>query len=342
MTALFTDVRQVCTVVGDLGPTVANLSEQLGIGPFRCWHFKPPRLYDTTLRGEPAPWSMKLAITWLDDMQWEVIEPVDGATLYQRHLDEHGRGVQHLLMATGEVRWEEAAQTLAQRGHPFAQTAKLNARVQIGKVTLPPLPNKMAGPMSLQFGYVYAEHTLRSSIELTRYPLGFSERFSLRAGKPEWCIPSGNADFERPLPNRRVGRVAKIALVTRDLEDTVRKWIDVAGVGPWRIFEGIAWGLVGDTLIEIVQPTGGPHAEVLSKRGEGVASVGVLPGRDGFAALAAYCRELYGCPLDRPLVGTHRSTYHTARAAIGTDLEVLDIESPTLLWHNATPKRMLG
>ncbi len=221
---LFDDVRQVCTVAWDFERTVANLVDHLGIGPFRCWHFRPPRLYGTTYRGERARYSMKLAITWLDDVQWEVITPVDGPTMYRDHLDQHGPGVQHLLMSTGDTPFEAAAEHLARHGHPFGQTAKLNATVRIRGLTLPSPPNRFAAPISLQFGYVDAESTLRTSIELTRYPLGLSERFSLRSGMAEWCVPEGDDRFERPLPNRRVGPLAKVTIVTRDLDATVRSF----------------------------------------------------------------------------------------------------------------------
>jgi putative intracellular protease/amidase len=334
--ALFDDVRQVCTVVDDFETTVENLVDQLGIGPFRCWHFRPPRLHDTTYRGKPASYSMKLAITWLDDMQWEVITPVDGPTLYRDHLERHGRGVQHLLMSTGNVPFEEASERLAALDHPFGQTAKLNAEVQFGRVTLPPLPNRVAGPMCLQFGYIDADTTLRTNIELTRYPLGLSERFSLRGGKAEYCIPEGNARFERPLPNRRVGRLVKIAIVTRDLDATIRAYEKLVGVGPWRVFERpngfdarVAWARIGQALMELVQPGDGlgPYHEVLRERGEGVASLGVLPGKDGFDALVAHCTALgYQRELDRAIAGAQRGVYFGARAFIGTDLEVLDRE----------------
>jgi hypothetical protein len=364
---LFADVRQACTVAEDFETTVTNLVDQLGIGPFRCWHFRPPRLYDTTYRGKPARYSMKLAITWLDDLQWEVITPVEGPTLYREHLDKHGPGVQHLLMSTGDVPWERASEELTKKGHPFGQTAKLNAVVQVGRYTLPSLPNKLAGPMALQFGYIDAEHTLRTSIELTRYPLGFSERFSLRSGKAEFCIPKGNSHFERPLPNRKVGRVVKISILTCDLDATVRSYIDLVGVGPWRIFDlgpdrlryvrlagepakfraRVAWAIIGDTLIELIEPLEGrsPYHDVLEHRGEGVISLGVLPGRDGFEKLVTHCTALgYTESMQGALTGSHRSSFFGARRFIGTDLEVLDPgePSPAALFRRTEPDRIIG
>lgn len=345
---LFTQVRQVCTVVEDFETTITNLVEQLGIGPFKCWYWRPPALHRTTFRGQPADWTMKLGITWLGDLQYEVITPMEGATLYREHLDERGRGVQHILMETAPTSFDEAAVIMAQRGHPFAQTAAVNPPLQFGAVTLPAPPSRIATPMNLQFGYVDAGHTLRTDIEMTRYPLGFTERFALRGGKAEFCIPEGDSDFERSLPNRRVRRVVKVGIVTRDLDATVRAWREVGGVGPWHLFEReagrIAWALVDEMLIELVEPSGAsPYQDVLEQLGEGVATLGVEP-NEGLKPFVARCEGLgYACLHEGALVGDYPSAYLGARAAIGTDLEVVaGGERMLSLFGRTEPDRVVG
>jgi hypothetical protein len=331
---LFTRVAQVCTVVDEFEATIGRLVDQLGIGPFRCWHFRPPTLYRTTFRGRPAEWTMKLGITWLGDVQWEVIQPVSGASLYREHLEARGRGVQHLLMDTGATPFEAAAARLAALGHPLDQTAMVNARVKVGRFELPPVPDRIARPMSLQFGYLDLERELGTAIELTRYPLGFSERFALRAGRAERCVPDGDSRFERPLAHLRVDRVEKATIVTRDLERTIRSWAGLGGVRPWRHFEvaqpgfraRLAQAAVGATTIELIEPGGGesPWHQLLATRGEGVATIGVSA-RGGAGALCDHLRAA-GCaiPWQGALTGGRRSAFVAARPAFGTDLEVLD------------------
>jgi hypothetical protein len=359
--ALFVKLRQVCTVVDDFEATLARQVEQLGLGPFRCWYFRPPHLNTTTFRGAPAHWTMKLGITWLDDVQWEVIQPMEGQTLYREHLANHGRGVQHLIMSTGEVPWEEAAACLAARGHPFAQTARVNVPLQIRSFTVPPLPNRIAAPVSLQFGYVDAEATLRTCIELTRYPLGVPERLALRLGKAEFCVPPGDSHYERPLPHRRVGPVVKITIVTRDLAATVHQWREVAGVGPWHLFDRdreqlahvtvagapaafgvrIGWAMIDDVLLELVEPREGssPYHQILSTRGEGVAFVGVQAGSQGLPALRRHCQGLGQATLmEQPLVGAHGSAVVGSRRDLGTDLELVDSRGESMrsiFWRTA-------
>jgi hypothetical protein len=346
---LFTKLRQVCTVVHDFESTVTRLTEDLGIGPFRCWHFRPPVLCDTTLHGEPTAYTMKLAITWQDDIQWEVITPVDGPSLYREHLTAHGRGVQHLLMATGSLSFEDATRELAKKGHELDQTARINPKLQFGRFTAPASPRSLAKKTNLRFGYLDLEKTLRTSIELTHYPLGFSERFALRAGKPEFTLPPKMPHFERGLPNRQVGRVVKVSLVTRDLEGTAGEWARIAGVSPWHAFmrnpkARVAWARLGDVLVELVEPTefSSAHKRVLESRGEGVASVGVTA-RTSYSSLVARCEELrYARLEDRPLVGDVSAIYFSARHAIGTDIEILrDVGGAAALFASARPDRVL-
>ena len=43
--AFITGVDQVCTVVRDFDATITALTEQLGIGPFKCWTLERPALF---------------------------------------------------------------------------------------------------------------------------------------------------------------------------------------------------------------------------------------------------------------------------------------------------------
>lgn len=327
MGALFTRVRQFCTVVDDFEATIGHLVEHLGIGPFKCWHFRPPVLWDTTYGGAPAPYTMKLGITWLGDVQYEVIQPVEGRSVYRDHHDRHGRGVQHILMDTAPRSFERAAEELAARGLPFTQTARINPPLKLGRFTLPALPPPLSRPVNLHFGYIDAEHSLGAAFELTRYPLRIPERIALRLGKAEFAIPPGRDDFERDLPGLRVEAVCKATIVTRDVAETRAQWAAATGIRQWRERDrrdALATGRaalarIDDVVIELLEPTAGPYRELLDTRGEAIATLGVTP-RGAPAALLAHCRALgYRVIADRG-AGT---AFLGARRWLGTDLELL-------------------
>jgi hypothetical protein len=92
----------------------------------------------------------------------------------------------------------------------------------------------------------------------------------------------------------RYRKIFQIAFVTRDLERTMKAWIETLGVGPWRVAAftedtvrdfivhgapvgepfkfliAISW--MGDTELELIQPVYGPtiYTKFLDEKGEGL------------------------------------------------------------------------
>jgi methylmalonyl-CoA/ethylmalonyl-CoA epimerase len=89
----------------------------------------------------------------------------------------------------------------------------------------------------------------------------------------------------------------QIAIVVRDLDATLRTYVDDYGLGPWEVFDippdgiddlvhddvpkqygmRIALAMVGSVQWELIQPTDdiGPYTEFLEKKGEGLHHIGV-------------------------------------------------------------------
>ena len=122
--------RQICIVTRDLDACVRSYADRMGIGPWWVQEYAPPVLTDRHYRGGPGQFSMRLALAWTGDLNWEIIEPLEGPSIYHEFLEEHGEGLQHvgfLLQDTGldwdacvadmEARqWENADRTAASHG----------------------------------------------------------------------------------------------------------------------------------------------------------------------------------------------------------------------------------
>jgi methylmalonyl-CoA/ethylmalonyl-CoA epimerase len=93
-------VHQVGVVVADLERAIAGHSRLLGIddGAWRRASFDRGSVSDLTLRGEPAAFSMRLGFAG-SDPEIELIEPVDGPSIYHEWLAERGESVHHLAVA---------------------------------------------------------------------------------------------------------------------------------------------------------------------------------------------------------------------------------------------------
>src|SRR5688572_15422751 len=98
---LVKDITQVAIVVRDLDAAMEHYS-RLGVGPWRVYTYAPPRMTDTRLRGVPTPFSMKLALAWTNDMNWELIQPLDGPSIYWEFLRDHGEGIHHINVDCGD------------------------------------------------------------------------------------------------------------------------------------------------------------------------------------------------------------------------------------------------
>lgn len=94
----FGGVTQIAWVTDDLDATEGMLSTVFGV---KKWtripdvHFGP----DTcTYRGAPADFTATIALSYLDDMQLELILPVSGMSIYTEFLDRHPAGLHHVCM----------------------------------------------------------------------------------------------------------------------------------------------------------------------------------------------------------------------------------------------------
>jgi methylmalonyl-CoA/ethylmalonyl-CoA epimerase len=92
-----THISQVAMVVKDLDATMKMLHETLGWGPWNVYEHVPPKLHHQELHGEPANYSMLGAECEVQPgLVFELVQPLDGPSIYKEWLEEHGEGVQHI------------------------------------------------------------------------------------------------------------------------------------------------------------------------------------------------------------------------------------------------------
>jgi Glyoxalase/Bleomycin resistance protein/Dioxygenase superfamily len=67
--------------------------ERLGVGPFRVLQ---PEYSEKTYRGKPGNFKMRFAMTSLGPVDIELIEPLEGESVYTDFLKGRGGGIHHL------------------------------------------------------------------------------------------------------------------------------------------------------------------------------------------------------------------------------------------------------
>jgi 4-hydroxyphenylpyruvate dioxygenase-like putative hemolysin len=77
---------------------------------------------DMTYRGRPASYQMKVALATVGSLIYEVIEPVEGETIYADFLAERGPGLQHLGVIVADL--DEAVAALRAEGYEVLMSGR--------------------------------------------------------------------------------------------------------------------------------------------------------------------------------------------------------------------------
>jgi catechol 2,3-dioxygenase-like lactoylglutathione lyase family enzyme len=91
------EISHVSVVVKDLQKSMERYWSILGIGPWKIFPtFEPPFLKDTKIRGEEKKHSMKIAQVNVGKVVLELIQPLEGESVYKEFLRERGEGLHHI------------------------------------------------------------------------------------------------------------------------------------------------------------------------------------------------------------------------------------------------------
>jgi len=88
-------VAQVAIIVEDLDRAVENYWKLFGIGPWHIYTYGKPLVKEMTYGGEPADYKMRVALSYLGSTRIELIEMMEGETVYADFVEAHGYGVHH-------------------------------------------------------------------------------------------------------------------------------------------------------------------------------------------------------------------------------------------------------
>jgi len=116
--SLFPETVQICIVTKDLDALVRTYADTLGIGPWWVQQYEPPLLTHRTYRGKPGNYTMRLALAWTGQLNWEIIQPLQGPSIYHDFLEEHGEGLQHVGVFLKDMAtdWADVHRKFGERG----------------------------------------------------------------------------------------------------------------------------------------------------------------------------------------------------------------------------------
>ena len=84
---------QIGIIVNNIDETIKYYTEMFGFGPYEIKHVD---YSDATYYGQPAGYRGKRAFFHLGNIEIELVELVDGKTIHEDFLKEHGEGLHHI------------------------------------------------------------------------------------------------------------------------------------------------------------------------------------------------------------------------------------------------------
>jgi methylmalonyl-CoA/ethylmalonyl-CoA epimerase len=115
-------IDQVAVVVRDLDEAMERYTNEFGIGPWDVYTFSPDWINGMTFRGKEQPYTMKLALTQVGDVMYELIEPVEGPNSYEEFLKEHGEGLHHLGYFVDDI--DAVIEEMESKGYSLLQSGR--------------------------------------------------------------------------------------------------------------------------------------------------------------------------------------------------------------------------
>ena len=117
-------IAQIAFVVRDLDETVKNYYDYFGIGPWHFYTYEKPFVRNMSIAGQPADYSMRIALSYFGPTRIELIQQLKGDTVYNEFIEKHGYGVQHLGVLVSDMKEairqaEEAGLNVLMEGSGF-------------------------------------------------------------------------------------------------------------------------------------------------------------------------------------------------------------------------------
>lgn len=107
-------VGQIGYVVENVDATIKNYYEKLGIGDWHIYTYGAPLLKFMNYYGKPIMYKSRIALAYFGEMRLEIIQNLEGHTIYSDFIKKHGYGVQHLGIYVPNM--QQALEDVAKRG----------------------------------------------------------------------------------------------------------------------------------------------------------------------------------------------------------------------------------
>lgn len=111
------EISHVGILVDDIEKAARDLEKLIGIGPFKILE---PEYRDTTYQGKPAKFKVKIALATAGAIDVELMQPIQGETIYDSYIKRKGYGIHHIGIRTRNI--EQTEKELEAKGFRVVQS----------------------------------------------------------------------------------------------------------------------------------------------------------------------------------------------------------------------------
>lgn len=94
---------QIGILVPNLEQAVEQYWHTLHIGPWQFYTYQKPLLKRMTLYGKSVEYSMRIALANFQSMRLELIQPLEGDSIYKDFIEQHGYGMHHIGIVVEDI-----------------------------------------------------------------------------------------------------------------------------------------------------------------------------------------------------------------------------------------------
>ncbi len=134
-------IYQIAFVTRDLHKSMQAWIDNLKIGPWTVLTFTEKSVRNLRVDDKPVsePFKFLIAISWIGDMQLEIIQPVYGPTIYNEFLERRGEGLHHIKEQIHDDQIQKILADYRENGIGVMQTGQFDIDVHYYLHTEPKL-----------------------------------------------------------------------------------------------------------------------------------------------------------------------------------------------------------
>ncbi len=141
-------ITQVAVVVKDLRKTMEAYHRILGWGPWSVYEHKPPILHDQELHGKLENYSMLGAEVHCDPIDFEILQPLEGPSIYKEFLEKRGEGLHHVSVVSRAEDVDKALVDFKKNGVDVMMSGRLGESIRFYYMDTEPVLKMVAETVS--------------------------------------------------------------------------------------------------------------------------------------------------------------------------------------------------